>query len=148
MVQVVAGDLFASDAQTLVNAVNCAGVMGKGLALEFKRRYPDMFQDYRERCARGQMRIGEPYLFRRATPPHILNFPTKRHWRSSSRLEDIVAGARFLQQRYGEWGVTSLAAPALGCGLGQLDWADDGPTLARLFGEFSISVTLYAPAGA
>lgn len=148
MVQVVAGDLFASDAQTLVNAVNCAGVMGKGLALEFKQRYPDMFQDYRERCARGQMRLGEPYLFRRAAPPHILNFPTKRHWRSPSRLEDIVAGVRFLQARYGKWDITSLAVPALGCGLGQLDWAVVGPTLARLFGEFSIPVTLYAPAGA
>ena len=89
--------------------------------------------------------MGEPYLFRRPDLPHILNIPTKQHWRSSSRLEGIVAGVRFLQARYGEWGVTSFAVPALGCGLGQLDWATIGPTLTRLIQEFSIPVTLFAP---
>ena len=148
MVEIVTGDLFTSDAQTLVNTVNCAGVMGKGLALAFKRRFPDMFGDYKDRCAHGQVRLGEPYLFRRPTPPHILNFPTKDHWRSPSKLEDIVAGVRYLQRHYGEWGITSLAVPALGCGLGQLDWATVGPTLQRLFGELTIPVALYAPAGA
>lgn len=145
MVQVVAGNLFASGAQTLVNAVNCEGVMGKGLALEFKRRYPDMFEEYRDRCARGDVRLGEPYLYLRPAPPHILNFPTKDHWRSRSRLEDIVAGVRSLQRHYESWGVTSLAVPALGCGLGQLKWTAVGATLARLFSEFTIPVTLYAP---
>jgi O-acetyl-ADP-ribose deacetylase (regulator of RNase III) len=145
VVQIVTGDLFTSDAQTLVNAVNCAGVMGKGLALAFKRRFPDMFRDYKNRCASGQVRLGEPYLFRRSTPPHILNFPTKDHWRSPSKLEDIVAGVRYLQDQYQEWGITSLAVPALGCGLGQLDWAAVGPILYSLFSEFAIPVSLYTP---
>ncbi len=148
MVQIVTGDLFMSEAQTLVNAVNCAGVMGKGLALAFKRRFPDMFRDYQSRCARSEVRLGEPYLYRRATPPYILNFPTKDHWRSRSKLEDIVAGVHYLQRQYVEWGITSLAIPALGCGLGQLDWATVGPVLYRLFSEFTIPVTLYAPTGA
>ena len=148
MVQIVAGDLFTSEAQTLVNAVNCAGVMGKGLALAFKRRFPDMFQDYKDRCARGQVRLGEPYLCRRSAPPFILNFPTKDHWRSRSKLEDIVAGVGYLQRHYVEWDITSLAVPALGCGLGQLDWATVGPILHRLFSELTIPVALYAPVGA
>jgi O-acetyl-ADP-ribose deacetylase (regulator of RNase III) len=102
MVEVVTGDLFTSGAQTLVNAVNCRGVMGKGLALTFKRRYPEMFQDYKERCERGELCLGEPYLFHRPAPPHILNFPTKDHWRSPARLDSISARARFLRQRYAE----------------------------------------------
>lgn len=146
MVQIVTGDLFASKAQTLVNPINCAGAMGKGLALAFKRRFPDMFREYTDRCARGEVRLGEPYLFRCSVPPHILNFPTKDHWRSPSKLEDIVAGVCYLQRQHVEWGITSLAVPALGCGLGQLDWATVGPTLYRLFSEFTIPVALYAPA--
>lgn len=145
MVEVIAGDLFASHAQTLVNAVNCRGVMGKGIALAFKRRYPDMFRDYQERCARGEVRLGEPYLYRRATPPHIFNFPTKDHWRAPAKLDDIIAGVHYLRERYAAWSVTSLAVPALGCGLGQLDWATTRPTLIDLFSEFAIPVTLYAP---
>jgi O-acetyl-ADP-ribose deacetylase (regulator of RNase III) len=145
MVEIVTGDLFASGAQTLVNAVNCHGVMGKGIALEFKRRYPDMFRDYQERCARGAVRLSEPYLYRRSAEPHILNFPTKDHWRAPARLDHIIAGVRYMQGQYMLWGVTSLAVPALGCGLGQLDWDSVCPVLTRMFGEFTIPVTLYAP---
>jgi O-acetyl-ADP-ribose deacetylase (regulator of RNase III) len=145
MVEIVTGDLFASDAQTLVNAVNCRGVMGKGIALAFKRRYPDMFRDYQARSARGAVRLSEPYLYRRSAEPHILNFPTKDHWRTPAQLDNIIAGVRYLQGQYVPWGVTSLAVPALGCGLGQLDWESVRPVLARLFGEFAIPVTLYAP---
>ena len=145
MVKVVVGDLFKSDAQRLVNTVNCVGVMGKGVALQFKRHFPEMYEDYVRRCAADEVRLGEPYLFRRLVPPHILNFPTKNHWRSPSRLQDIVRGLEFLQAHYREWGITSLAVPPLGSGEGQLEWRVVGPALYRKLKELEIPVELYAP---
>jgi len=147
MVKVIMGDMFESKAQTLVNTVNCVGIMGKGIALEFKKRFPDMFEDYVSRSEAKQVRLGRPYLFKRLLPPWILNFPTKGHWRSASRLQDIVAGLRYLQQHYREWGITSLAVPPLGCGHGQLEWRVVGPTLYRYLKELDMPVELYAPYG-
>ena len=92
MVKVLVGSIFDSRCQTLVNTVNCVGVMGKGLALEFKRRFPEMYEDYTRRCHRKEVRLGQPYLFRRPVPPWILNSPTKDHWRSLAKLDDIVRG--------------------------------------------------------
>jgi O-acetyl-ADP-ribose deacetylase (regulator of RNase III) len=147
MVKVVVGDLFESNAQTLVNTVNCVGVMGKGVALEFKKRFPEMYADYVQRCERGEVRLGEPYLFRYLTPPWVLNFPTKGHWRSVAKLDDIVRGLRYLTEHYREWGITSLAVPPLGCGNGQLEWRIVGPTLYRYLDELDVPVELYAPHG-
>ena len=147
MITVRIGDIFESDAQTLINTVNCVGIMGKGIALEFKERFPDMFEDYAQRCKEGRVKLGEPYLYRRLTPPWILNFPTKEHWRSVSRLQDIVAGLRYLQAHYREWGIASLAVPPLGCGHGQLEWRVVGPTLYRHLKQLGISVDLFAPFG-
>lgn len=146
-VRLLVGDLFASPAQTLVNAVNCVGVMGKGIALEFKRRYPMMYADYTQRCSAVAVRLGEPYLFVGERPPWILNFPTKGHWRSASRMEDIVAGLVYLERHYQAWGITSLAIPALGCGLGQLEWRVVGPILHYHLSRLAIPVELYAPPG-
>jgi len=147
MVKVSMGDILGSNAQTLVNTVNCVGVMGKGIALKFKEQFPDMFNDYVERCNRNEVRLGKPYLFKRLTPPWILNFPTKGHWRSVSRIEDIVKGLKYLLQHYKEWGITSLAVPPLGCGQGQLEWNIVGPTLYRYLNQLDIPVELYAPYG-
>lgn len=147
MVDVIIGDLFASNAQTLVNTVNCVGVMGKGVALEFKRRFPKMYEDYVARCTRHEVRLGQPYLFRHLPPPWVLNFPTKGHWRSVTKLDDIVRGLRYLIDHYEEWGITSLAVPPLGCGNGQLEWRIVGPTLYRYLTELRIPVELYAPYG-
>ncbi|MGH7966788.1 MAG: type II toxin-antitoxin system antitoxin DNA ADP-ribosyl glycohydrolase DarG [Candidatus Binatia bacterium] len=147
MVRTLTGDLFASTAQTLVNTVNCVGVMGKGIALEFKKRFPDMYADYVKRCAAKQVRLGQPYLFRSLMPLWILNFPTKDDWRSVSRMSDIVAGLKYLEQHYHEWGITSLAVPPLGCGQGQLEWRVVGPTLFRYLCRLDIPVELYAPYG-
>jgi len=95
VVRIMEGDLLKSGAQTLVNTVNTVGVMGKGVALAFKRRYPDMFRDYVRRCDGGQVKLGRPYVY--AAADHlIVNFPTKAHWRAVSRLDDIVAGLNFL----------------------------------------------------
>jgi len=147
MVTVIIGDMFESKSQTLVNTVNCVGIMGKGVALEFKKRFPDMFEDYVRRCEAKQVRLGRPYVFKRMFPPWILNFPTKDHWRSVSRLQDIVEGLRYLQQHYEEWGITSLAVPPLGCGHGQLEWRVVGPTLYRHLKALDIPIELYAPFG-
>lgn len=144
-VDVVVGDLFEVGAQTLVNTVNCVGVMGKGVAREFKRRFPEMYADYVERCERGEVRLGRPYLYRNFEPPHVLNFPTKGHWRSVSRLRDIVAGLEYLEARCRGWGITSLAVPPLGCGHGGLEWSVVGPTLYQHLSRLDIPVTLYAP---
>ena len=137
------GDLFRSDAQTLVNTVNTVGVMGKGIALEFKKRFPEMYVDYVQRCQANQVRAGEPYLYRRLTPPWIINFPTKEHWRSVARLSDIVLGLEYLEAHCKEWEVTSLAVPALGCGLGQLEWRVVGPILYRHLSTLEIPVELF-----
>jgi uncharacterized protein YwgA/O-acetyl-ADP-ribose deacetylase (regulator of RNase III) len=146
LVKIVSGDLLASKAQTLVNTVNCVGVMGKGVALAFKRRYPDMFEDYVRRCRRSEVQLGRPYLYR-AGDHLIVNFPTKKHWRAVSRLEDIVAGLEYLESHYREWGIASLAVPPLGCGNGQLEWEVVGPTLHRHLSRLGIPVELYAPRG-
>lgn len=147
MITTLIGDLFQSKAQTLVNTVNCVGIMGKGVALEFKKRFPDMFEDYVRRCQAKQVKLGQPYLYKRLVPPWILNFPTKDDWRSVSRLEDIVRGLKYLEQHYQEWGITSLAVPPLGCGQGQLEWRVVGPTLYRYLKRLNVPVELYAPYG-
>jgi O-acetyl-ADP-ribose deacetylase (regulator of RNase III) len=147
MIRTRVGNIFESEMQTLVNTVNCVGVMGKGLALEFKKRFPDMYEDYVARCNAKQVRLGEPYLYRRLLPPWILNFPTKEHWRSVSRLSDIVAGLEYLERHYHEWEIASLAVPALGCSNGQLEWRVVGPTLYRYLSRYDIPVELYAPYG-
>ena len=145
MVTVKTGNLFESEAQTLVNAVICVGVMGKGLALEFKKRFPEMFEDYARRCERGEVRLRRPYLYRELLGPWILNFPTKGHWRQVANLQDVSSGFEYLLEHYREWGITSLAVPALGCGHGQLEWRVVGDTLCRYCERMEIPVELYAP---
>jgi len=147
MITVHIGDIFESSAQTLVNTVNCVGVMGKGVALGFRKRFPEMHKDYVQRCKAGKVKLGKPYLYKRLTPPWVLNLPTKDHWRSISRLADIVAGLEHLQAHYREWGITSLAVPPLGCGQGQLEWRVVGPTLYRHLKQLDIPVDLFAPFG-
>lgn len=147
VIKVLVGNLFESDAQTLVNTVNCVGVMGKGIALEFKKRYPDMFKDYVNRCNRGEVKLGRPYLYRSLVSQWVLNFPTKDHWRGVTKLQDVVEGLEFLLTHYKEWGITSIAVPPLGCGNGQLEWRVVGPTLYRYLRQMDIPVELYAPGG-
>lgn len=147
MIRVLLGDLFESEAQTLVNTVNCVGVMGKGVALEFKKRFPEMFADYERRCRGGEVRLGHPYLFKRLIQPWIINFPTKQHWRQVTNIRDVISGLEFLVTHYKKWGVTSLAVPPLGCGNGQLEWRVVGPTLYRYLQKLDIPVELYAPYG-
>jgi len=139
--------MFESKAQTLVNTVNTVGVMGKGIALEFKKRFPEMYDDYVARCQAGRVKLGEPYVYKQSVGPWIINFPTKDHWRSVSRITDIVQGLKHLYAHYRDWGIQSMAVPPLGCGSGQLEWRVVGRTLYRWLKRFDIPVELYAPYG-
>src|ERR1043166_8630515 len=145
--KILVGDILQSKAQTLINTVNCVGIMGKGIALEFKSHFPKMFEDYVQRCDRREVKLGVPYLYRTLIPPQIINFPTKDHWKSVSRIADIERGLQYLLTRYKEWGVKSLAIPPLGCGNGQLEWKAVGPLIYRYASQMDIPVELYAPYG-
>ncbi len=145
--KILVGDILESKAQTLINTVNCVGIMGKGIALEFKKRFPEMFQDYVERCERKEVKPGVPYLYKTLLPPHIINFPTKDHWKSVSRIVDIERGLQLLVTHYKDWGITSLAIPSLGCGNGQLEWKAVGPLIHQYARQMTIPVEMYAPYG-
>ena len=121
MITYVVGDLFQSPAQVLVNTVNTVGVMGKGIALDFKRVYPEMFTKYQHFCEAGQFNIGQLWIYK---TPHkwVLNFPTKKHWRNKSKPEYIESGLKKFVQTYDDKGITSISFPMLGCGNGELDW--------------------------
>ncbi len=146
-VKVREGDIFKSGAQTLVNTVNCVGVMGKGIALGFRKRFPAMHDDYVQRCKRREVELGKPYLYKQSSGPWVLNFPTKDHWRSVSRLADIEAGLEYLESHYSQWQIESLAVPPLGSGLGGLEWQVVGPTLYSHLSRLDIPVELFAPFG-
>jgi len=147
MFKVLIGDLFESRAETLVNTVNCVGVMGKGVAEQFAKRYPAMLRDYKQRCERKAVRLGEPYLYRDLSGVSIINFPTKGHWRAASRLADIERGLDYLVAHLSEWGVASIAMPPLGCGNGGLEWSEVGPLIYRKLRDWPVDVELYAPYG-
>jgi len=123
------GSIFDSHTQVIVNTVNCKGVMSKGLALEFGKRYPSMFKEYKEMCAQGQLKIGTLHLYKRDTFPWILNFPTKEDWRRKSKLSYIEAGLTAFVQQYPSWSIESIAFPKLGCQLGGLSWRKVKPLM-------------------
>jgi O-acetyl-ADP-ribose deacetylase (regulator of RNase III)/uncharacterized protein YwgA len=147
MFRALIGDLFESRAKTLVNTVNCVGVMGKGVAEQFKKRFPAMFEDYKSRSDRKAVRLGEPYLYRDSSGTQIINFPTKDHWRSPSRLADIERGLDYLGAHVAEWGITSIALPPLGCGNGGLEWVEVGPLIYSKLHTLPIDIEVYAPYG-
>lgn len=146
-IKALIGDMFASEMQTIVNTVNCVGIMGKGIAQIFKKEYPAMFEDYADRCARGEVRLGEPYHYKDLTGVSIVNFPTKGHWRAATRLDDVEAGLDYFVKHFRAWGITSVAFPPLGCGNGGLEWATVGPLMYSKLKGPGIPVELYAPFG-
>jgi O-acetyl-ADP-ribose deacetylase (regulator of RNase III)/uncharacterized protein YwgA len=146
-IKALIGDMFASEMQTLVNTVNCVGIMGKGIAQIFKKEYPAMFEDYADRCARGEVRLGEPYHYEDLTGVSIVNFPTKGHWRAATRLNDVEAGLDYFVKHFRAWGITSVAFPPLGCGNGGLEWATVGPLMYSKLKGLGIPVEIYAPFG-
>ena len=145
MITYVQGDIFSSSAQVITNTVNCVGAMGAGIALEFKKRFPEMYADYKSKCDQNQVRPGTPYLWE-SDQVQILNFPTKRHWQENSYLEDIETGLKYLSENYQSMGIQTLALPPLGCGLGGLQWNDVKNLIERYLGEISdLEVFVYEP---
>ena len=116
------GNILEASTQVVVNTVNCEGFMGKGFALQFKKKYPEMFKEYSHKCEEGKIAIGQLHLYKGSPRYWILNFPTKNHWRNKSKLEYIEKESVEFKTRYVEWGITSIAFPRLGCQLGGLDW--------------------------
>ncbi len=136
------GDIFDSKTQVIVNTVNTKGVMGKGLALAFKERFPDMFAVYQQDCKSGKLRIGRPTLYK-GSNPWILNFPTKDHWRFPSKIEYLEKGLAFLVNHYQKVGITSIAFPKLGAQNGKLSWDEVGPLMAKYLSQLDIDVYIY-----
>ena len=149
MIDLVTGNILEADVDALVNAVNCVGVMGKGLALQFKKRFPDVFRSYEKACRAGRVEPGRMHVVERASdarPRFIVNFPTKRHWRDPSRMEDIESGLEALVDELRTRRIRSVAIPALGCGLGGLDWSDVRPRIERGLSPLAdVNVLLFEP---
>lgn len=142
MYRYVRGNIFESPAKTLVNTVNTAGAMGKGLAREFKRLFPDMFKNYQQLCESGEFDTGKLWLY--PTPNKwVLNFPTKKHWRQPSRFEYIEQGLHSFVKHYDTFRITSVAFPRLGCGNGELDWAVIRPLMSKYLKKLPIDIFIY-----
>lgn len=147
MITIMIGNIFESKATTLVNTVNCVGVMGKGIALEFKNKYPEMYKEYVHLCANNLVKPGVPYLYQDLFGTSIINFPTKDHWKSPSKLSYIVSGLKWIAENYKNSNITSLALPPLGCGNGGLTWELVGPIMYKMLKNLPIDIVIYAPYG-
>ena len=147
MITYTQGDILQDTSEALVNPVNCVGVMGKGLALRFKEMFPANYKAYQYACAAHLVLPGKLFVYERDLHPrYIINFPTKRHWRDISLLKDIDAGLDMLRNIVIGLNICSIAIPALGCGLGGLDWSDVKPLIHDTFNSFKeVLITVYEP---
>lgn len=149
MIEAVRGDVLRADVEAMVNPVNCIGHMGKGLALQFKRAFPANFNAYAIACKAGKVTPGTMFIHDTAglvNPRYIINFPTKRHWREQSLLEDIGTGLDALVACVRQQRIRTIAIPPLGCGLGGLDWAVVRPIIDDAFAELpAVRVLLFEP---
>lgn len=152
MIEFTSGDILECEADALVNTVNCVGVMGRGIALQFKNAFPENFKAYEAACKREAVQPGRMFVFEtgQLTPPRlIINFPTKRHWRGKSRIEDIDAGLVDLVRVIRDKGIRCIAIPPLGSGLGGLDWSEVRPRIERALGQLEdVHVLVFEPNGA
>lgn len=146
MLEFVRGDIFDIPADIRVNTVNCVGVMGAGVALAFKQRYPEMFKDYQEDCKNGRVRPGKMHVWKSLTGDWVINFPTKRDWREPSRYEDIDAGLDDLRSYLDSVGPVTVALPALGCGNGGLDWKRVSVMIREKLDGVNAHVYVFEPA--
>ncbi len=162
-ISLIDGDMFFSNLQTLTISVNLKGVMGKGLASRAKYQFPDVYVAYQDVCRAKRITATKPYLYKREssldeeladlgtpliTPNAVkwfLLFATKRHWKDNSRLDDIEGGLAWVRENFHKEGIQSLAMPALGCGLGGLDWKEVGPLMCQYLHGINISVAIYLP---
>lgn len=144
MIRYITGDIFKSSAQALTNTVNLRGVMGKGLALKFKDAFPGLFESYAIDIMEKKIAIGTPTIWK-GKEKWVINFPSKDDWRNPSTYGYIEAGLKGLRPKLDEWGVLSLALPALGCGLGSLDWKIVKPMIDKHLGDMKMAVEVYEP---
>jgi hypothetical protein len=158
----VEGDMFFSRMQTQTVSVNIVGIMGAGLASRAKYQFPDVYVKYQDLCKNRILKMGRPYFYKRETStdyeladdPSTLEetnetcfilFPTKRHWSENASSKAIEQGLEWVCDHYHEWGVKSLAMPALGCGLGRLSWRDIGPLMCKYLSNMDVTVEIYLP---
>jgi len=149
MIESKQGNLLEEKTDALVNAVNCVGVMGKGIALQFKHAFPANFELYKSACDAGEVQPGKMFVVEISTalrPYYIINFPTKRHWRQKSKFDDIKVGMSALVGEVQRLKLESISIPALGCGYGGLDWAVVKPLIASTFEALpAVRVVLFEP---
>lgn len=147
MITIKTGNIFDSNKDVLVNPINCVGVMGKGLALDFKNKYPNMFLKYKEACSQGKVIPGKLYYYIQDGKVKVLNFPTKNHWRNNSEISYIISGLDYFKKYYSKMKIESIAFPALGCGNGKLNWDTIGPLMYEKLKYIPIDIEIYAPFG-
>ena len=149
MLELTQGNLLEADVEALVNTVNTEGVMGKGIALQFSKKFPEMFEAYRAACKDGEVRIGRMHVYEgrdMLNPRYIINFPTKRHWQSPSSIEDVKAGLSALAEEIRQRHIKSIALPALGCGNGGLDWGEVLPAIRSALADLTdVRLLVYPP---
>ncbi|MFN6570416.1 macro domain-containing protein [Dendronalium sp. ChiSLP03b] len=152
MIEFKQGNLLEENAEALVNTVNNVGVMGKGIALQFKQAYPENFRQYEKACRAGEVQPGQMFTVSTDSlfnPKYIINFPTKRHWKSKSKIEDIKSGLVALVAEVQRLGITSIAIPPLGCGNGGLNWLEVKPLIESAFAQLPhVQVIIFEPSGA
>lgn len=144
MLTFLKGDIFSSECQTIVNAVNCVGVMGAGIALEYKKRFPLMFSSYKTLCDNNLLEPGKLHLHKVNDNRWILNFPTKIDWRNPTKMEYLEQGFQKFKETYKEKGITSIAFPHLGCQNGGLDFEKQlKPLMIRMLSDIDIDIKVY-----
>lgn len=151
MIEFKQGNLLEANTEALVNTVNCVGVMGKGIALQFKQAFPENFRQYKKACDRSLVQPGQMFIVTTDSlfPRYIINFPTKRHWRGKSRIEDIDSGLEALITEVRERNIKSIAVPPLGCGNGGLNWEEVKQKIVNAFTNLpEVEVIIYEPMGA
>jgi O-acetyl-ADP-ribose deacetylase (regulator of RNase III) len=151
MIELTSGNLLEANAEALVNTVNCVGVMGKGIALQFKQAFPDNYTYYAKFCETGQMQPGRVLVYKTGSmfnPKYIINFPTKRHWKGKSKMADIDAGLVDLISQIRLLGIRTIAIPPLGAGLGGLNWSEVKARIESAFADLpDVQALLFEPKG-
>jgi O-acetyl-ADP-ribose deacetylase (regulator of RNase III) len=145
------GDILKQDAQALVNTVNCVGVMGRGIALQFKKAFPANFKAYESACKIDEVKPGSMFIYDTGSmynPRYIINFPTKRHWKGKSRMEDVKAGLHALAEDIKRYNISSIAIPPLGCGLGGLDWNEVRQEIISVLSDVGADIYVFEPGAA
>ncbi len=143
------GNILQEQAEAIINTVNCVGIMGRGIALQFKQMYPENFKEYKQACDEGSIEPGKMFIYsigKLFNPKYIINFPTKRHWKGKSNIQDIKSGLIALKEDIKRYEIKSIAIPPLGCGLGGLDWNEVKPLIEQTFKDLTdVEFIIYEP---